>query len=95
MEKLSNINTAEVSAYTDFLTKPIRDSKKRSWVKSIVWRVIGVFLLGGLAWIFTGDWQDTTVITITFHLIRVIMYYYHERAWEKIGWGRNEIHRQS
>lgn len=67
--------------------KPI-DTKLRAWVKSIVWRIIGVFLLGGLAWVFTSDWEEATWITITFHGIRVIMYYYHERVWDRIRWGR-------
>ncbi len=67
------------------------DSKTRSWVKSIVWRVIGIVILGALAWLFTRDWQETTLITITFHAIRLVLYYFHERAWERIGWGRKKV----
>jgi len=67
------------------------DSKTRSWVKSIVWRVIGVVILGGLAWLVTGDWGQTTLITLTFHSIRLVLYYFHERAWERIGWGRKKV----
>ncbi len=65
------------------------DTKLRSWVKSIVWRVIGIVILGALAWLFTRDWLETSLITITFHAIRVVLYYFHERAWERIDWGRN------
>ncbi len=67
------------------------DSKTRSWVKSIVWRVMGIVILGALAWLFTRDWQETTLITITFHAIRLVLYYFHERAWEGIGWGRKKV----
>jgi len=67
------------------------DSKTRSWVKSITWRVMGIVILGTLAWLFTRDWQETTLITITFHAIRLVLYYYHERAWERIGWGRKKV----
>lgn len=67
------------------------DSKTRSWVKSIVWRIIGVVILGGLAWLITEDLGQTTLITITFHAIRLVLYYYHERAWERIGWGRRKV----
>jgi hypothetical protein len=28
-----------------------------------------------------------TTITILFHGIRLILYYYHERIWERISWG--------
>ncbi len=67
------------------------DSNARSWAKSIVWRLIGIVILGALAWLFTRDWQETTLITVTFHAIRLVLYYYHERAWERIGWGRRKI----
>jgi len=64
------------------------DTKIRSWVKSIVWRVIGIILLGVISYLITGDWKEMTVITVLFHGIRVIMYYFHERLWERISWGR-------
>jgi len=67
------------------------DRRLRSWVKSITWRVIGIVILGALAWLFTRDWQETTLITITFHTIRLVLYYYHERAWERIDWGRKKV----
>ena len=67
------------------------DRRLRSWVKSITWRVIGIVILGALAWLFTHDWQETTLITVTFHAIRLVLYYYHERAWERIGWGRKKV----
>jgi len=64
------------------------DTKKRSWAKSIVWRLIGIVLLGLISYLVTGDWKEMSVITILFHGVRVILYYYHERAWEHISWGR-------
>ena len=64
------------------------DTKKRSWVKSVVWRVIGIALLGAIAYMVTGNWQDMAIITVLFHGIRLVMYYFHERAWERISWGK-------
>ncbi len=64
------------------------DTKKRSWMKSLTWRLFGVFLLGLIAWLITHDWKQMTVITVLFHGIRLILYYYHERVWERIVWGR-------
>ena len=63
------------------------DSKKRSWLKSLTWRVIGVFLLGIISYLITRDLKAMTTITILFHGIRLILYYYHERIWERISWG--------
>jgi len=64
------------------------DTKARSWVKSIVWRIIGVILLGIIAYAITGNWKEMTIITVLFHTIRVVLYYCHERIWERVSWGR-------
>ena len=70
------------------------ESKKRSLVKSLVWRIIGIFVLGAITWAFTQNVEVTTAVTIIFHTIRFILYYIHERAWDKIEWGlvkKNEL----
>ncbi len=64
------------------------DTKKRSWAKSVTWRVIGIILLGAIAYLITGNWKEMTVITLLFHGIRVVLYYYHERLWQRVSWGR-------
>ena len=64
------------------------DTKMRSWVKSIVWRIVGIVLLAAISYLITDSWKETSIITVLFHLIRVILYYFHERLWERISWGR-------
>ena len=64
------------------------DTKKRSWAKSLVWRLIGIVLLGLISFLVTDDWKEMSIITALFHSIRVVLYYYHERAWEHVSWGR-------
>ena len=64
------------------------ETHRRAWVKSIVWRILGVFILGAISWLVTHSWKEMTVITIIFHCARVILYYFHERVWDKIHWGR-------
>ncbi len=66
------------------------ETKARSWAKSIVWRVIGIFLLGGIAYAVTGRWEEVTMITLVFHSLRLVLYYFHERLWLRIEWGRLE-----
>lgn len=67
------------------------ETHARSWVKSIVWRLIGVFILGGITYAFTRDWAETTWITIIFHVIRTVLYYLHERTWERVDWGKKRV----
>jgi len=59
-------------------------------MKSLVWRLIGIFVLGAISYAITGDWKKMTLITMLFHSIRVVLYYYHERVWERISWGRSK-----
>jgi uncharacterized membrane protein len=64
------------------------ESRKRSWVKSLAWRVIGLILLAAIVYWVTGNWEEMTVITLIFHGVRVVLYYFHERIWDQITWGR-------
>jgi uncharacterized membrane protein len=70
------------------------ESQKRSFAKSITWRILGIVILGAITWFLTQSWQITTAVTALFHLIRVILYYFHERVWDRIDWGlkkKNEL----
>jgi len=64
------------------------DLRRRSWVKSATWRIIGVVVLAHISYAITRDWGQTTGITLIFHGLRLILYYCHERLWERIAWGR-------
>ena len=59
------------------------DSHKKSIKKSITWRIIGVFWLAGITWIFTHSWVAVGLITFIHHGIFLIVFYLHERAWVK------------
>ena len=63
------------------------ESKKRSLIKALAWRTVGIFVLGGITWGFTKNIEATTKITFLFHTINLILYYIHERMWEGIEWG--------
>ena len=64
------------------------ETRPRAWVKSFVWRILGIVILGAISWLVTHSWKEMTIITIIFHGVRVILYYFHERVWERIHWGR-------
>lgn len=64
------------------------DSRIRSLVKSLTFRVIGIIVLGLITYLITGSWNETLWINVLFHSIRVPLYYFHERGWERIEWGR-------
>ena len=57
------------------------DSHKKSMLKSLVWRIIGVFWLAGIIWIFTRSWITVSMITFIHHSIFLVVFYLHERVW--------------
>ena len=62
--------------------------------KSILWRIMGVVVLGAVTYFFTRNWFITTTITFLHHGTFLIVFYLHERVWTKIkmtGRKRNTI----
>ncbi len=64
------------------------DKIKRSFVKSVSWRLIGTLDTILLTWLVTG--KVSMAITIgSFELItKMLLYFFHERLWNKINWGK-------
>lgn len=55
------------------------DTKTRSIVKAVTWRIIATII----AFIFVGF---TAAILI--NMVQTVAYYFHERVWTRINWGR-------
>ena len=62
----------------------MNDSHKKSACKSVVWRLIGVFWLALITWIFTGDWIQVSLVTFIHHAVFLVVFYLHERLWLRI-----------
>ena len=58
-----------------------KDSQKKSAIKSIVWRIVGVLTLGAVTYYYTGNWVTTSWITFLHHSVFLIVFYLHERFW--------------
>ncbi|NWG37794.1 DUF2061 domain-containing protein [Nitrososphaera sp.] len=63
------------------------ETRKRSLVKMLSYRAILTGLLALISWIFTGNLQQTTIITIVFSVSATAIYYLHERIWNSVKWG--------
>ncbi len=57
------------------------DSRKSSALKSLVWRIMGVFVYATIFYIFTQKWQITLKSTLAHHLTFLLVFYLHERFW--------------
>ena len=63
------------------------ESKKRSIIKTIIWRIVCVFLTLVISYIFTHSISQSLGITIVGNIASMILYFIHERLWAKINWG--------
>jgi uncharacterized membrane protein len=66
------------------------ETKTRSVIKSILWRVIATLLTWAVAYYFTGTISGSLKITLTAAAISMIAYYFHERIWDRIDWGKTQ-----
>ncbi len=58
------------------------------WVKPFTYEVILGMGLGGLiVLLLTGSWKSVTQITVTYTVVKLIMYYIYDQIWKKIKWG--------
>lgn len=60
--------------------------------KSACWRLLGVFTLGALTYLFTRSWIVTTYITLIHHATFLVVFYLHERVWRKIKYQGKRRH---
>ena len=60
-------------------------SKKRHLLKTITWRIIGTSDTMILSWIITGNWKWGVAIGGVELITKMVLYYFHERAWYKFS----------
>ena len=69
-----------------------RNDKKatrlRSFIKAITWRVTASLDTFFISYIITGRFDWATSIAFFEIITKAILYYLHERGWNKIDWGR-------
>ena len=65
---------------------PTKETRRRSFLRSAIWRVVGVALLASITYTVTENWITTSLVTVLHHGIFLVVYYLHERFWLKVGW---------
>ena len=61
---------------------------KRSLVKTISWRVVGTIATIVISYLITGALTLAFSIGFVELISKLILYFFHERAWNKIKWGK-------
>jgi len=60
----------------------------RSVIKTISWRVIGTLDTILISWLITGHIALALSIGSIELITKMVLYFFHERIWNKIKWGK-------
>jgi adenylylsulfate kinase len=66
----------------------MREHHKRSVVKAFCWRLLATLSTMGIVFVFTRKLALALEIGAVEVTVKLILYYFHERLWNWIGWGK-------
>lgn len=73
-------------------TKYASDKKSerpiRSVAKAVSWRIIGTLDTLLISYLLTGEVVLAASIASIDFVTKMVLYFFHERLWNKIGWGK-------
>lgn len=64
------------------------ESNYRSMVKALSWRILGTLDTILISWIISGNLNIAFSIGSIELITKTFIYYFHERLWNKIKWGK-------
>ena len=64
------------------------DGQPRTISKSITWRALITINNFLIPYITTGSWKTAVAFLTIATVMNIVIYYTHERVWNRIGWGK-------
>jgi len=64
------------------------DHPKRSLAKAITWRVIAFLVTIITVYAYSKDIKESLVVGVSANLIKIFLYYIHERIWNRSKFGQ-------
>ena len=65
------------------------DTAKRSLVKTVSWRLTGSGATFVISYLIAGNFAVAGTIAMIQLVANTMLYFVHERIWNRIGWGRS------
>lgn len=62
-----------------------KGSRRRSLLKAVSWRFSGSIATMAAVWFITGEWQLTLAFGSLEAAAKLLLFYVHERLWERVG----------
>ena len=63
-------------------------SRKRSFIKALSWRLLALLITMSVAWFIFRDARVAASVGIIDSLVKIAVYYLHERFWQRVSYGR-------
>lgn len=67
------------------------EHRRRSIIKAITYRFVSIIFDTIIAYTVTQSAEKTLIFIVVSNTVSIIMYFVHERAWNRIPWGRRTI----
>jgi uncharacterized membrane protein len=67
----------------------MKETRKRSLAKSILWRFICIVVSIVVSYALTFRWDVAVAIGGVYNVVTMVLYYFHERFWNRIKWGKS------
>jgi len=61
---------------------------KRSFLKGVVWEAFSFVITFVAVYFFYGDIDFSIKFSLGLSLVKVLLFFIHERVWKKIRWGK-------
>ncbi len=66
------------------------DHPKRSLLKALTWRFFGFIVTTSLVYFYSRDIREALTIGGGTEAIKLVLFYMHERFWNRISFGRSK-----
>jgi uncharacterized membrane protein len=67
---------------------PGLETRRRSIAKAISWRILAAIITACVALAMTGQLEFAAKIGLIDTSVKLLIYFFHERIWNKINYGR-------
>jgi len=66
------------------------ESTRRSIAKALSWRIVATLITSAIVYLITGKGEFAATIGLADTTIKFFVYFGHERAWNRIPYGREQ-----
>lgn len=68
-----------------------REKRTRSVAKAVTYRLVSIIMDSTIAYAITRDTEKTALLVIISNVISIMVYFVHERVWNRIHWGKHSL----